>query len=119
MARSIAKACLQLTGLFEAELLVELLLRHWSHPRAVDADFRSGLLEAAAEVLRASISGDRLLNALEPENMNLVAAVWYAESVSVQTIAEIVPEELRLRHQWLDQIARSLPSCFCNPDFLD
>lgn len=48
MARSIAKACLQMTGLFEAELLTELMLRFWNHPLAEDEDFRSSLLEAAA-----------------------------------------------------------------------
>jgi hypothetical protein len=118
MARSIAKACLRLTGLFEAELLVELLLRHWNHPRASDPDFRSGLLEAASEVLRASISGDRLIDALEPKNMNLVAAVWYAEWVSVQEARDVHPEELQLRQQWLDKIAHSMPSCFCDPNLL-
>jgi hypothetical protein len=49
MTRSIAKACLRMTGLFEAELLTELILRHWGHPLASDGEYRSQLLEAAAQ----------------------------------------------------------------------
>jgi hypothetical protein len=118
MARSIAKACLRFTGLFEAELLLELLLRQWKHPRADDADFRSGLLEAASEILRASIAGDRLVDSLKPRNMNFIAAIWYAESVSIQSPSDVPPDEINARQQWLNAIARSLPSCFCDPNLL-
>ena len=119
MARSIAKACLRFTGLFEAELLVELMLRYWDHPRADDREFRSGLLEAAAEVLRASVAGERLLDDVDPQYMNFVAAIWYAESVSLEEHAETSAKETRLRRKWLENLLHSLPSCFCNPDSLE
>ena len=118
MTRSIAKACLQLTGLFEAELLAELILRYWNHPLAQDAGFRSSLLEAAAEALRASINGERLFDDLEPKNVNLVAALWYAESIAVGGEHGSSGPQLELRRKWLDNLLRALPSCFCNPDTL-
>ena|SRR5437773_5170597 len=118
MARSIAKACLQLTGLFEAELLTELILRFWNHPLAEDASFRTSLLEAAAEALRASIGGERLFDDLEPKNVNFVAALWYAESIAVSDENQSLEAQLELRRKWLDTILRALPSCFCNPNTL-
>jgi hypothetical protein len=118
MARSIAKACLRLTGLFEAELLTELLLRFWNHSCADDADFRAGLLEGAAEALQASVGGERLFDDLDPQNVNLVAAIWYAESVSVSDRTGMSKAELRLRRKWLDTLLKALPSCFCSPDLL-
>ncbi len=118
MAKSIAKACLRFTGLFEAELLTELMLRFWKHPLAEDAEFRSGLLEAAAEVLRASAEGERLFSELTPRNVNFVAAIWYAESTTVTVVPEAASAEFSQRRQWLDSIQRSLPSCFCDPDLL-
>ena len=118
MARSIAKACLQLTGLFEAELLTELILRFWNHPLADDADFRLSLLESAAEVLRAAIAGERFLEDLAPQNVNFVAALWYAESIAVSNASESPEPQLTLRRKWLDTVPRSLPSCFCNPESL-
>ena len=118
MARSIAKACLRFTGLFEAELLTELMLRFWKHPRAEDADFRSALLEGAAEVLQASAEGERLFQDLRPRNVNFVAAMWYAESMAITQEVEITDLEREQRKEWLDSLLKSLPSCFCNPDLL-
>src|SRR5262245_37404890 len=118
MAKSIARACLQLTGLFEAELLTELLLRHWGHPLSDSADYRSSLLESAAEVLRASIKGERLFEDLDPKHVNLVAALWYSEQVSLGQTGDIPPDELKLRQIWLSNVLRAIPSCFCNPDRL-
>jgi hypothetical protein len=119
MAKSIAEACLRFTGLFEAELLTELLLRFWHHPLADNADFRSGLLEAAADVLRASAGGERLFEDLDPQNVNFVAAIWHVESVSITESGEMTSSERELRNQWLDSLLKALPSCFCNPDFLN
>jgi hypothetical protein len=48
---SVAKRCLAFSGLFEAEVLIELMLRYWGHPLATDKDFRESLLESAASVL--------------------------------------------------------------------
>jgi hypothetical protein len=118
MARSVAKACLRFTGLFEAELLTELMLRYWNHPLADDRAFRNGLLEATAEVLRASAEGEKLFDELRPQNVNYVAAMCYAESVTVDSPGEISAKERRLRRQWLDKVRRAIPSCFCNPDML-
>jgi hypothetical protein len=118
MAKSIAKACLQMTGLFEAELLTELLLRHWNHPLAADPDYRSALLESAAGVLRASVKGERLFEDLDPKHVNLVAALWYSEQVSLEQVGDIPPRERKRRQAWLNDIARAIPSCFCNPDRL-
>lgn len=71
-----AERSYQLTGLFEAELLVELMLKYWVHPFADDSEYRASLLESATEVLRASTEGTQFHPNLKPEDMNLVAAVW-------------------------------------------
>jgi hypothetical protein len=118
MARSIAKACLRFTGLFEAELLTELLLRYWDHPLADDREYRNGLLEGTAEVLRASAAGERLFDELQPSNVNFVAALCYTESITVGSPGEISAKERRLRKQWLTKVQRAIPSCFCDPDRL-
>ena len=119
MARSNAKACLRFTGLFEAELLTELMLRYWDHPLADDREYRSALVEATAEVLRSSADGEKLFEDLKPQNVNFVAAMWYAETMTVDSPREVSAKERRLRQQWLDKIQRAIPSCFCNPDMLE
>ena len=118
MPRSIAKASLAFTGLFEAELLTELMLRQWEHPLARDSEFRSALLESAAAVLRASVRGQRLFDDLSPDQVNFVAALWYAESVTLEDPGDVSREESRARRKWLKSVARALPSCFCNPNEL-
>ncbi len=118
MAKSIPKACLRFTGLFEAELLTELMLRFWKHPRADDPDFRSSLLDATADVLKASAEGECLFHDLAPINVNFVAAMWYAESVSLSQLGDIEQSERQRRSAWLDALLKALPSCFCNPDLL-
>ncbi|MFL5241070.1 MAG: hypothetical protein ACJ8FY_03095 [Gemmataceae bacterium] len=111
---SVAKKCLAFSGLFEAELLIELMLRHWAHPFADDTDFRNDLLEGAAEVLRASVAGQEMLEGVLPQHMNFVAAVWYAEWNSVNSSAAPKGE----RQVWLDKVRQAIPSCFCPPDSL-
>jgi hypothetical protein len=96
-----------------------LLLRHWNHPLADDADFRAALLESAAEVLRSSAAGEVIFADLEPENVNFVAAVWRAESVSLSSAGEVASDERAQREKWLDSLLKSIPSCFCNPNELD
>jgi hypothetical protein len=113
--RSIAKRSLKYTGLFEAELLVELMLRFWKHPLAGDADFRHDLLESAAQALRAAVAGQQLIQGLPPEAMNLVSAIWYAEWSAVTNTMQGKPAEGKGRRKWLETIRRSLPSCFCDP----
>src|SRR5262249_20700549 len=116
---SIAEESLRLTGLFEAELLVELMLRHWQHPYADVVDFRQDLLEAAAGVLKASVAGQGILEEVAPEKMNLVAAVWYAESSSLDAEPDQSDDNYRRRRSWTETIRRSIPSCFCDPDLLE
>jgi hypothetical protein len=82
---ALVEESLRCAGLYEAELLLELMLRFWQHPRAQDEDFRNELLEQAAEALRRSSSGERLLEDVPPGDMNLVAALWYAEWSSVES----------------------------------
>jgi hypothetical protein len=106
---------LAFSGLFEAELLIELMLRYWNHPLAADAEFRNHLLESAAEVLRASIAGQQFMEDLPPKHMNFVAAVWYVEWSALHN-GEV--ERKVQRRKWLDKVHKAVPSCFCPPDGL-
>ena len=115
---SIAQTSLKFSGLFESELLTELLLRFWQHPHAADQEFRGDLLEAAAEALHSSIGGSVLFNELAPRNVNLVAAIWYAEVNSLPEPTLANEAELAERQAWLGRVRHALPSCFCNPDRL-
>ena len=120
MARktSIARQSLRLTGCFEAELLVSLLLGKWAHPLANDAQFALSLLESAAEVLQASVDGQRLFREISPANVNLVAALWFSEATALSADPTIEPAECAAREAWLETLRRSIPSCFCEPDML-
>jgi hypothetical protein len=113
-----AEGSLGFSGLFEAELLLELMLRYWNHPLANDRDFRSVLLENAAEALRAAIGGEVLIEDLPADKMNFVAAVWYVESTWVSTTRGGDRAHVESRSQWLADVRHSLPSCFCNPELL-
>ncbi len=75
---------IQLCGLYEAELLVALMLDRWAHPRAEDKDFANHLLETAADILNQSKQGERFIDDIPPADMNFVAAIWYAEWCQVQ-----------------------------------
>lgn len=119
--KSIASLSLRLSGLYEAELLVELMLRYWKHPLAEDADFRNSLLERAAEVLRTAVQGQPLLEGLPAEKTNLVAAIWYAEWASLGAEGSGGDADSALsnhRRGWLETVRHALPSCFCSPDLL-
>src|SRR5262245_23502869 len=115
---SIAEESLRFSGLFEAEVLAELMLRYWKHPLADDKEFRNNLLENASEALRFAISGQPLIEGLPAEFTNLVAAIWYCEWNTVINIPEGEPL-LDRRQAWLGRVKRSLPSCFCNPEDLN
>ncbi len=117
--KRVAKESLRITGLFESELLTELLLRQWGHPLATDPDFRMGLLEGASDILHASIDGERLLEDVPPGEMNLVAAIWVAEWTTISSDPSIDSHERSLRQKWLESVRRSVPSCFCSHDLLD
>lgn len=109
-----AKKCLAFTSLFEAELLVRLMLRTWGHPWADDEEFANGLLEDASEALRHAIRGETLIEGIPPAGLNFVAAVWYAEQCAVET-GGIDPAIVEARKAWLATVRRTLPSCFCDP----
>jgi hypothetical protein len=115
---TLAEDSFQFLGSFEAELLVELMLRYWNHPLAADQEFRGGLLEAAAEILRASINGQQILDEVPPRSMNLVAAIWYAEFLAADNDSEQSADIMADRKRWLETVRHSLPSCFCDPDNL-
>jgi hypothetical protein len=112
---SVAKRCLAFSGLFEAELLIELMLRYWGHPLAADTEFRNELLEGAAGVLRSCVSGQQVMEDIPPNEMNFIAAVWYVEWNAVAGGAE---DPQGSRRAWLDQVRKAIPSCFCPPDSL-
>jgi len=115
---SIARQSLKLTGLFEAELLVELMLRYWPHPLADDEFFRGDLLERAAEALQLAVRGTELISGLPGDKMNLVAAVWFAEKASLEAPDASSLPHVSAREDWLEAILRALPSCFCDPELL-
>lgn len=101
--------------MFEGELLTELMLRYWEHPLAADAEYRSGLIENAAKAIRMSMNGEKLIEGLQPSQMNFVAAVWYAEWASLQIASSEVPAaELHQREAWLKALRQAVPSCFCD-----
>lgn len=112
---SIAKRCLAFSGLFEAEVLIELMLRYWRHPFAADRKFRHELLEGAAEVLRSSVSGQRALEDIPPSKMNFIAAAWYVEW---NALASGAKDPQAKREAWLEKVRKAIPSCFCSPDSL-
>ena len=113
--KSIPARCLAMSGLFEAELLTELMLRYWKHPFAEDIAFRQQLLETAAEVLKASDRGEKFLEDVPPAELNLVAALWYAEWNSAAESTEGPTAE---RQTWLDSVRKAVPSCFCGQNHL-
>src|SRR5262249_49679165 len=104
--------CLEFSGLFEAELLTELMLKYWRHPIADDRDFRENLLETAAEALRHAAVGNRLFESLSAENTNLAAAIWFAEWSAVNPPQGADPPHAIQRRQWLESVRDSIPSCF-------
>lgn len=109
-----------MTGLFEAELLIELMLRYWNHPLCNDRWFCDQLLENASEALRQSIAGTQLIDGLKPKHMNLVAAAYYVEwsTVSAMQQQPSTTPEIKRREEWLAAIRRAIPSCFCDPENL-
>jgi hypothetical protein len=113
-ANSIAEESHRFSCLSEAELLARLMLWKWGHPLADDGGFVNDLVEGAAEVLEKCARGStRLLEEVDPRDMNFVAAVWYVEWAAVSGAPGIDPDGKR--QAWLDAVRHALPSCFCNP----
>ena len=107
---SIAQKSLDMTSMFEAEVLTGLLLWRWNHPLRDDAEFRNDLLENAAAALRLAIGGENLFDSVPAQETNLIAAICYAEW---STLADGAEDPGGERHRWLEDLRRSLPSCFC------
>lgn len=119
MTKSLPNLLLKLSGTFEFELLVRLVLANWGHPHANDSGYCDGVMENAVEILRSAESGMRFFDELEPGQMNLVASVWYSESISDESMLSHESDEVRnAREAWLTDVRRALPSCFCNPQDL-
>lgn len=117
--KSNAEASLAICSLFESEILLRLMMRHWQHPRAEDDDFQSQLIETATEVLRAAcVHHDHVfIDGLPASAMNFVAAIWYAESLALEEPqSSHETGDIAARIKWLDAIRRALPSCFCDPN---
>jgi hypothetical protein len=110
---------LKLASLYEAEMLVELMLRFWHHPHGADADYRNSLLESAVEVLKAATEGTQFIENVPPAAMNLVAAVWYVEWNSLDGVSESDGSTRSARQAWVDTVRRSIPACFSDPRDLD
>ena len=107
---TVVETSLTVSGLFEAEVLTELLLWRWDHPLRRDVEFRNDLLESAATALRRAISGERLFESVPAPETNLIAAIYYVEWTALSDGADD-PDGARSR--WLDLFRQALPSCFC------
>jgi hypothetical protein len=121
MPTSNAERSKVICSLFESEVLVWLLLRNWNHPLAEDIEFRNDLLETATEVLNSAATSSKeaiFIEGLPATDMNLIAAIWYAENVSLEDSRTASPEKHKARLDWLESVRRSLPSCFCPQDNL-
>ena len=112
---NLPKILYSLTGTFEFELLIELMLKYWEHPFADHPEFRNTLYEEVAVILRESSNGVRY-GELPPKQVKLVFAVWHVESSFV--VNDSNPETKKLREEWLSTIRRRLPSCFSGQDML-
>jgi hypothetical protein len=114
MTSSLPKLLLGFADTFEFELLVRLILVRWNHPHADDDEYNNSLLESALEVLRSADDGQQHIDSVPPQEMNLVAAMWYVESVTDQVSVDETHEDRAGRRAWMDSVRRSLPSCFCS-----
>jgi hypothetical protein len=112
---SIAKNALRLASFFEAEVLVNLMLRFWKHPQYEKPGYASVLLDTASEVLLASSKGEKLIEDMKPADVNLIAAIVYAETSTLAGDPSIDRKDRMARQRWIAKVRRALPSCFTNP----
>ncbi len=108
-------------SMFESEILTWLMLRNWDHPLAEDEDHRSQLLESAAELLKEAAEGPEdqvFIEGIPARDMNLVSAIWYVEYLAIEGTASSNDPGIAQRRQWLSEVRRTLPSCFCPLDNL-
>jgi hypothetical protein len=111
--KTTVEKCFDMTSLFEAEVLVQLMLARWEHPSSDDPDFASDLLEGASQILRESMGGEEVLEGVPPEDVSLITAIWCAEHRAVDPGRDD-PDSLAARKAWLKSVRRALPSCFCD-----
>lgn len=119
MTDNTAAQCYAFCSLFESEILLRLMLQNWNHPFAEDEAFRNGLLESATELLMTAADescSQIFIEGLPANEMNFVSAVWYVEWSSAQDDASV---ERNSRQRWLENVRKSLPSCFCDTELLD
>ena len=115
MTNNTAGLCFTFCSLFESEIFLQLVLEKWDHPLASDVDFRQDILEAASSLLEIASDehcSEFFIEDLPANQMNFVAAVWYVEFCSIQDPVE----NRQARDNWLTEIRKSLPSCFCPSD---
>ena len=108
-------------SMFESEILTWLMLRNWNHPLAEDDDHKSQLLETATEVLREASEGpedQEFVAGMPARDMNLVSAIRYVECLAIENTESSNDPGIAPRRQWLRDIRRTLPSCFCPVDHL-
>lgn len=115
---TISEESFRFSNLFEAELLLELMLRFWQHPLAHDREFRNNLIESASGILRSATEGHEVASEIPVDRVNFVLAVWIAEKNMLDMDAEVPTEQRTARLLWLDVVRRVVPSCFCNPEEL-
>ena len=116
---AIVDDALKFCSTFEAEVLLEMMLRYWRHPLEADADFRNDLLEKATEVLSMAQAGTCFLEDIPCAHMNFIAAIWYIEWAAMEAKAnEISEDERQVRVEWLNQVRCELPSCFVDQNNL-
>jgi hypothetical protein len=106
---SIAEKCLGFTGLFEAEVLTQLLLWRWDHPLKNDQEFCNDLLEGAAAALRGAVEGQKLFDDLPAAETSLLAAIYYVEWSTLNAGAKDTDGQ---RRKWLVRFRAAIPSCF-------
>ena len=112
---SLAAKGLILASTYEAELLTELMLRYWQHPLADDKEFRNGLVEDATTHLKRVVNGEKLFDDVPAESTSFVAAVVYAEWAYLENGGD---DPGGMRRRWIDNVRRTITSCFCHPDDL-
>ncbi len=118
MSDNTAGHCFAFCSLFESEILLQLILEKWNHPLSSDDGFRQDILEATTTLLETAADencSEIFIEGIPANQMNFIAAVWYIELCSIQDPVE----NRQARNDWLVDIRKSLPSCFCSSELLE
>ncbi len=106
------------TGTLEFEIFIHLLLTYFDHPCATDADYRNDTLERVAEILKNSLNGQQYILGLSSSDMNLIAAVWYSETLLSEDAGLLDALTRSGICEWGNRLKRTFPSCFVASDSL-